>query len=67
VSTYDRDRVQIGRRKAVNMIETFLEQVVSSAIEQVGRAECQRIFGGLYVFDAPLGLFFELSDATPRR
>ena len=49
------------------MIETFLEQVVSSAIEQVGRAECQRIFGGLYVFDAPLGLFFELSDATPRR
>jgi hypothetical protein len=46
---------------AVNMIETSLEQVVSSAIEQVGRAKCQRIFGGLYVFDSPPGLFFELS------
>jgi hypothetical protein len=49
---------------AVHMIETPFEQVVSSAIEQAGRGECQRIFGGLYVFDAPSGLFFELSDAT---
>jgi hypothetical protein len=46
---------------AIHMVETSFEQVVSSAIEQVGQPECQRIFGGLYVFDSPPGLFFELA------
>jgi hypothetical protein len=44
---------------AIDMVDLSFEQVVSSAIEQAGRAECERIFGGLYVFDAPAGLFFE--------
>jgi hypothetical protein len=56
-----------AQRCSVHMIETSLEQVASSAVEQVGRAECQRIFGGLYVFDSPPGLFFELSHTTSRR
>jgi hypothetical protein len=49
-----------AQRCAVHMVETPLEQVVLSAIEEVGKEECQRIFARLYVFDAPAGVFFEM-------
>ena len=45
---------------AVHMIETPLEQVALSAIDEADKEECQRIFSRLYVFDAQAGVFFEM-------
>jgi hypothetical protein len=45
---------------AVHMVEMPFDQVVASAIEEVGTPDCKRIFEQIYVFDAQPGLFFEL-------
>jgi hypothetical protein len=43
-------------------IDFAFAQVVRPAIEQVGDAECERAFRGLYVFDDQPPAIFELSD-----
>ncbi len=46
------------------MIETPLEQVALSAIDEADKEECQRIFSRLYVFDAQAGVFFEMQGLS---
>jgi len=53
-----------ARRCRLDTIDFPFEQVVAPAIEQVGTAECPRIFGGLYVFDDQPPAIFELRQRS---